>query len=234
MRRRTLFPAIAAVAIAMLSAVVNAQEAQVSVTGRTLPTVTILPFETDRTGAYALPPSAGAAAADLMVHQLVNSGSYRVLDKSWLTNADDVATHRARLDDMRRAAAEAGVDYLVLGSFIRYSEERRNRAYGGAVFKVPVIGGLHKRGTESVIGLAIRVVDVRTGEVVATTTTYGRASRKKLGLGLLGVISGGGFSSNGSAAGNLLAGEAIEHAVADAGKALTIAAARLTRSRGPA
>ena len=142
MTRHTPFSRAAALAMAMLPGIVQAQDAPVSPPGGPPPTVTVLPFETDRSGSRALPPSAGAAAADLMVDQLVTSGSFRVLDKSWLTSADDVADEKVRLDVVRRAAAEAGVDYLVLGSFTRYSEERRSRGYGGAAFRVPIIGGL--------------------------------------------------------------------------------------------
>lgn len=47
----------------------------------------------------------------------------------------------------------------------------RHSSTGGGIVPLPFIGGLiHKSKTETVIGLTLRVIDVRTGEVVATAT----------------------------------------------------------------
>jgi curli biogenesis system outer membrane secretion channel CsgG len=230
--RWPLLPVVAA-AIALLPASAWSQDPQPH-PAATLPTVTVLAFETDRSGGRALPSSAGAAAADLMIDLLVNSGSYRVLDRSWLTSAEDAGPIAPRLDEVRRAAADANVDYIVLGSFTRYSEVGQSRGYGGGLFRVPVFGGVGSHRTKSVVGLTVRVVDVRTGEIAATATTTGTALVKSVGLGLLGVVTGGGFSRSTAAGASALATDALEHAVINAGKALTSAAVRLARPREPA
>jgi hypothetical protein len=52
------------------------------------PALVVLPFDTDRTG-WMPPPQFGETASDLLAHELVESGGYRVLDREWLASAAD-------------------------------------------------------------------------------------------------------------------------------------------------
>jgi curli biogenesis system outer membrane secretion channel CsgG len=73
-------------------------------------------------------------------------------------------------------AASAGVHYLVLGAVTRLSMEHRTST-GGGVVPIPIVGGLiKKKKTDSILGLTIRMVDTRTGEIITTTTVEGSSS----------------------------------------------------------
>ena len=202
-------------------------------TGGTEPTLAVLDFVVDRNGGLALPRSFGASAADLLVNQLVESGRFRVLDRLWLQGRGMPATDRdPLLESIRIAAIAEDVDYLVLGSINRYSTVDRNRTYGGAVFRIPLLGGVHRNRTESMIALTVRVIDVRTGQIVAGATPEGTASHKKLSLAAFGVFGGGGGGDgpNGAVAmRDALVNSALQQAVVGAGRALVSAAPRLTR-----
>jgi len=132
------------------------------------------------------------------------------------------------------------VDYLILGSITRFSAERKQRSLGAIGFVLPVLGGLHRQKHELVVALTARIVDVRTGEVVATATGQGHASRTNLALGGGGLLRGGGLGgmSNGSMSPtefrDAQLDEAIQRSVAAAAEGLVHAAPRLTHVKAVA
>ena len=222
--------AIAALTFAILHspAAVRAQEAPQP---SPRPTVTVVDFETDRTG-WMPPPRLGTTLAEQLTDRLVTAGAYRVIDRAWLTsNAPaDIA-----LPVLVERAQSSGVDYLVVGSVTRLSIEKQSSTRGGIV-PIPFVGGLFKKKkTESVIGLTIRVIDVRTGEVVATSLSQGDAAHQtKSGGGI--AIAGhvpiiGGAGGGGSATGYLdrLLDTAVHQAVSTAAAQLVAAAPLLSR-----
>jgi curli biogenesis system outer membrane secretion channel CsgG len=98
-----------------------------------------------------------------------------------------------------------------------------------------VLLGQHGNRTESVIGLTIRVIDVRSGEVVATATTEGVASRRNVSLGAVGLLARGpggfGFSSGASGSREALLDEAMQDAVYEAAVSLVKSVPRLRAPR---
>src|SRR5688500_4706502 len=91
------------------------------------PLVAVLDFAVARNGSTVLPRGVGEAAADLLVDQLVSSGRYRVLDRTWLAGRPQIDGQDGSIAALREAALAEGVEYLVLGTITRYSTERRNR-----------------------------------------------------------------------------------------------------------
>ena len=203
-----------------------------SAASQSRPTLAIVDFETTPAGSVLPPPHMGSALAGLMLDRLVASGQDRVLDGRWLKI--DLATDRdTNLDAVMEYAKSAGVDYLVLGSMTQFSAESRRRTYGGA-FVVPLIAGVRRQKTELVVGITVRVVDVRSGEVATTATSQGMSDRRRLNVGALGLFSrgGGGAFSNGSTESrDAQLGEAITRAVAAAAQGIVNAAPRL-KSQG--
>ncbi len=61
---------------------------------------------------------------DALALQLVESGRYRVLDRTWL-GVDSGTAQRTPLARLREIAKDAGVDYLVVGRVSKFSETRR-------------------------------------------------------------------------------------------------------------
>src|SRR5438876_11246758 len=147
--------------------------------------VTVAEFATDRTG-WMPPPHFGETVADLLAQRLVETGRYRVLDREFLPSPSinvaptDIASLRVR-------AEQAGVQFVIVGSVSRYSIENRRRT-GAGLAGLALLGVRNDR-TDSTIWLTLRMVDVRTGEVVATSTTEGRGTRGHLAIGGLSLLT---------------------------------------------
>ncbi len=196
------------------------------------PTLAIVDFETTPAGSVLPPPHIGSALAGLMLDRLVASGLYRVLDGRWL-KIEPATGRYTNLDAVMEYAQSAGVDYLVLGSMTQFSAESRRRTYGGGLV-VPLIAGVRRQKTELIVGITVRVVDVRSGEVATTATSQGMSDRQRLNVGAAGFFSrgGGGAFSNGSTESrDAQLGEAITRAVATAAQGIVNAAPRL-KSQG--
>jgi curli biogenesis system outer membrane secretion channel CsgG len=138
------------------------------------PTIAVVAFDTTRTG-WMPPPGFGETVADLLTDRLVSGGAFRIIDSSLvITPGDDVGRMPAAM--LMERAGVAGVNYLVLGAVTRLSMEHRTST-GGGVVPIPIVGALiKKKKTDSILGLTIRMVDVRTGEIITTTTVEGSSS----------------------------------------------------------
>jgi curli biogenesis system outer membrane secretion channel CsgG len=226
MARRTVWTTLLACVL-----LVNGAAAQ----PRELPRVAIADFEVTPSGSMLPPPQLGATLAQLMLHRLVAATQFHVYDPQFLRAAGSASRSRQAEAALRADAREAGVDYLVLGSVTQFSMEQKQRGFGGGglIHHLP-IGGLGGRQTSSLcLSIVVRVVDVRTGEVVTTTTAEGRGKRKGTALGLLSVvhglpIGGGGSSHFSPSSRDAMLDEAVRDAVRGAAAALVSSSLRLT------
>jgi curli biogenesis system outer membrane secretion channel CsgG len=198
------------------------------------PTLAIVDFEAAPGGWTIPPPRLGNTAAQLMLDRLVASARFHVLDGQWLERGNGFPRTPATLDRLRADAGAAGVDYLIFGSITRFSTENKQRTLGGAAVILPVLAGLRRQRNEMVIALTVRAVDVRSGEVVATATGEGKATRSKLALGGLGLARAGGLSSGASDSRDAQLDEAIQRSVAAASDGLAKATFRFARPKAEA
>jgi curli biogenesis system outer membrane secretion channel CsgG len=130
---------------------------------------------------------------------------------------------------MRESARAAGVDYLVAGSITRFTSERRRRGTGAGLI-VPLIAGVRRQKTELVVGILVRIIDVRNGEIVTTASSHGTSDRKQVRVGALGLfVHGGGgiYSRESLDSRDAQLDEAIRAAVAMAAQGVINAAPRL-------
>lgn len=195
------------------------------------PVVPVLPAAAtdDETGA-------GAVAAELLVEQLLASGRFRVLDAAQLAA---LQLEEARADAARGAARRAprrpgpGEVYLLRGAVTRLGTDERSVGGGGG--RGGLLGVLGIRTRETQVGLAARLVDAATGEVVASLSAVGR-SRKGRGVLLGGLGAGGGGAIVAEARNTTSAlGQAMGRAVRELGRELDVAAgARSGRGGGGA
>ena len=198
---------------------------------RELPRVAIADFEVTPSGSMLPPPQLGVTLAQLMLHRLVDATQFHVYDPQFLRAAGSASRSRQSEAALRTDAREAGVDYLVLGSVTQFSMEQKQRGFGGAglIHGLP-IGGLGGRQTSSVcLSIVVRVVDVRTGEVVTTATGVGDGKRSRITAGGLAAALPivGGFSRGSSNARDAQLAEATRQAVDAASAGLVNAAPRL-------
>ena len=196
------------------------------------PTIAVVAFDTTRTG-WMPPPGFGETVADLLTDRLVSGGAFRIIDTSLVVlPGDDVGRMPAAM--LMERATSAGVHYLVLGAVTRLSIEHRSST-GGGVVPIPIVGGLiKKKKTDSIVGLTIRMVDVRTGEIITTTTVEGSSSGNTSSGGGVGAfvhlpfIAGKHSSASGIQDG--LLANAVGQAVAAVAEHLNAAAPRLAPS----
>ena len=195
------------------------------------PTIAIVAFDTTRTG-WMPPPGFGETVADLLTDRLVTARAFRIIDTSLVVLPGDDVGRVPAATLMDRAAA-AGVHYLVLGAVTRLSMEHRTST-GGGVVPIPIVGGLiRKKKTDSILGLTIRMVDTRTGEIVTTTTVEGSSSGNTSSSGgVAGFVHlpfAAGKSSSATGIQDGLLANAVGEAVAAVAEHLSTVATRLTR-----
>src|SRR5262245_19452475 len=124
----------------------------------------------------------GKGMADQVVDELVNDGSYRVIERKKLDTilAEQDFAHSDRADPSAAKLAKLGkvlgVRYIITGSITKFGGEQKGQ--GGSLKGVHV--GLGKAKTE--VTVTARLVDATTGEVVMAAKGEG-VSKK-----------GGGFS----------------------------------------
>lgn len=166
----------------------------------------------------------GKGIADMIVDELVNDGSFRVIERKRLDAilAEQNFSNSERADpsaaEVAKIGKALGVKYLVVGSITKFGTENKNvgvggGGWGGGKFGLGSVGTSKGKAT---VALTVRMVDTSTGEIMISARGQAESSRSGL---LLGGAGGGG----GGAAGNVaigssdfrdtILGEATEKAV---------------------
>lgn len=168
----------------------------------------------------------GKGVADLVVDELVNDGSYRVIERKRLDAilAEQNFSNSDRADPSAGSVAKIGkalgVKYLIVGSITKFGTENRKLgvgggAFGGGRFGVGRVGTSKGKAT---VALTLRLIDTSTGEIMASAKGEAQSSRSGLLLGGGGGAGGGGFGDvemGSSDFRETVLGEATEKAVAD-------------------
>jgi curli biogenesis system outer membrane secretion channel CsgG len=200
--------------------------AQPAIAQQNRPTVALLDFDfgtvqkwwTDNT-------DVGAGISDLIVDELVNDGSFRVIERKRLQAllAEQNFSNSDRADPSAKTVASLGkalgVKYLIVGSVTKFGTEQSNKSVGGGAFGGGRfgIGGVGTSQGKANVAITARVIDVSTGEIMASAKGEGTSKRSGLLLG------GGGGGGGGGALGGInfsssdfrdtILGEATEAAV---------------------
>ena len=179
------------------------------------PAIAIADIEV-RPGGWTLPPpDVGAAIAELLLAEFVSSAQFRVYDGQWLVPEGEGGA-RLSVERLRASALASRVDYVLLGTVTQFATERSSRGGGGILpARRFIAGALARRRVTTSVGVTIKLVDAKTGEIAATAVGNGRGRRTTRRFGVLGAIGlpfGGGGGSSSSARDAML-GEAIRDAV---------------------
>jgi curli biogenesis system outer membrane secretion channel CsgG len=186
-------------ALAVLAVLIFAGAAPVSAQSR--PTVAVLDFDFGTiqhwwSGNWDI----GKGIADLIVDELVNDGSYRVIERKRLDAilAEQDFSNSERADpsaaQVSRIGKALGVKYLIVGSITKFGLESKNMKVGGNVWGGGKFG-LGDVGTskgKANVAVTARMVDTSTGEIMASAKGDGTSSRSGL---LLGGGGGGGAAA---------------------------------------
>lgn len=166
----------------------------------------------------------GRGIADLLVNQLVNEGTYSVIERTAL----DKVLHEQNFSNSDRADATTaakigrvlGVDAIIVGDITQFGRDDKHTNVGGSAFghwSGYGVGGLGHHKAKAIVEITARLVDVNTGEILASVTGHGESTRS--GINLLG----GGGDWRGGGSGNVdmgssnfqatILGEAVKQSV---------------------
>ncbi len=167
----------------------------------------------------------GKGIADMIVTELVKDGTYSVIERK---NLDTILTEQNFSNSDRANPASAakfgkvlGINAMVVGSVTQFGTEDKSLNLGGIAGRWGGWGAGRVGTKEGKASVAIdaRIVDVNTGEIVATATGKGISKRSGMLLGG-GGGGGGGYGAGGIDMGSsnfqeTILGEATRSAVND-------------------
>jgi curli biogenesis system outer membrane secretion channel CsgG len=185
----------------------------------------------------------GKGISDLLINELVNDGRYRVIERSAIdkilkeqnfSNSDRVNSSTAA-----KIGGLLGVDTIIIGDVTQFGRDDKHYGGGGGGGSIWTggAGGLGISKAKAVVEVTARMVDVNTGEILASVTGHGEAQRNGLtssGSGFSGWKGGGGQLDMGSSNfSQSILGQAVKQAVDDTAKGLDTHAASLPVSAPP-
>jgi curli biogenesis system outer membrane secretion channel CsgG len=181
----------------------------------------------------------GKGISDMIVDELVNDGSFRVIERKRLDAilAEQNFSNSERADPSAATVAKLGkvlgVKYLIVGSITKFGMEQKKQGiggggWGGGGFGIGKIG--REKGKANV-AITARVIDISTAEIMASAKGEGTSSRSGLLLGGGGGGWGGGglgeIDMSSSDYRETVLGEATELAVKQVTEKLVAARTRL-------
>src|SRR5512136_2263736 len=132
----------------------------------------------------------GKGMADQVVDELVNDGSFRVIERKKLDTilAEQDFSRSDRADPsaakLSKVGKVLGIKYIIAGSITKFATEARG---GGVRVKGIGLGG---KKTKSEVNLTARLIDTTTGEIMISAKGLGESSKgggfdfSKSGLGV--------------------------------------------------
>ena len=185
----------------------------------------------------------GRGISDMLINQLVNDGSYRVIERAQL---DKILQEQNFSNSNRADSATAakigkvlGVDAIITGAITQFGRDDRHigGAGGGGNWHGYGLGGVGIKKDKAIVEITARVIDVNTAEILASVQGHGESTRS--GTNLLG--GGGNWHGNGAGSFDMgssnfqatIIGEATKAAVAQAATSLDQKAASLPQQVAP-
>jgi curli biogenesis system outer membrane secretion channel CsgG len=172
----------------------------------------------------------GKGISDMLVDKLLKDGKYRLVERSALDKilAEQNFSNSDRADSNTAAkiGKVLGVDAIIIGSITQFGRDDQHTNVGGGGYGLGRfgLGGVGTSKAKAVVGITARVVNVSTGEILASVQGQGESTRSSTSLlGAGGGWTGGGGGSldmGSSNFANTILGEATHKAVDDVGAKL--------------
>ena len=185
----------------------------------------------------------GKGISDMLVNQLLADGTYRVFERAAIDkimNEQNFSnSDRANPATAAKIGALAGVDTIIIGDITTFGRDDKNYGGGAAGYGLGKfgVGGLGVHKAKAVVEITARVIDVNTGEILASVTGHGESKRSgadMLGGGGSGWNGGGGHLDMGSSNfGQTIIGEATKASIADVATGLDQKATTLPTITAP-
>jgi curli biogenesis system outer membrane secretion channel CsgG len=172
----------------------------------------------------------GKGISDMLVDKLLKDGKYRLVERSALDKilAEQNFSNSDRADSNTAAkiGKVLGVDAIIIGSITQFGRDDQHTNVGGGGYGLGRfgIGGVGTSKAKAVVGITARVINVSTGEILASVQGTGESTRSSTALlggggGWTGG-GGGGLDMGSSNFANTILGEATHKAVDDVGAKL--------------
>jgi curli biogenesis system outer membrane secretion channel CsgG len=165
----------------------------------------------------------GRGVTDLLVSYLVKDGTYSVIERKALDKimAEQNFSNSDRADSTSAAKLGKllGVDAIVVGSVTQFGNDTKNTGVGGVGGGLGKLGlgGFNQKKSKAIVGLTARIVNVDTGEILASAEGMGESKRTSTSLAGAGGgwtgFGGGNVNFGSSDFQNTIIGEAVKAAV---------------------
>jgi len=180
----------------------------------------------------------GQGISDLLVDELVNDGSYRVIERKRLDAilAEQNLAQSDRADPSAQTLARVGkmlgVKYMIVGSITKFGTEKSNKSFSGGGFGSKYgVGEVGTAKGKANVAISARMIDTTTGEILAVAKGDGTSKRSGLllggGTGGYGGAGAGRIEFGASDFRDTILGEATEMAVKATAEKLVAAKTRL-------
>ena len=156
--------------------------------------VTVMDFgyatvRTSVTAIFGTDQDIGKGISDLLIKQLLDGGNYRIIERSALdkvmaeqnfSNSD-----RANPATAAKIGALLGVDAMIIGDITTFGSEDKHvgGGGGGGTWYSRGAGALNVGKNKTIVEITARVVDVNTGEILASVSGRGETQKTQLGMG---------------------------------------------------
>src|SRR5579862_3061513 len=130
----------------------------------------------------------GKGIADMLVDRLVNDGKYSVIERKALDKliAEQNFSNSDRADpsSAARIGKLLGVDAIIIGSITEFGRDDKSKSIGGigAAAGKFGIGGVGTKEAKAVVQITARMINVETGEILASV--QGKGTSKRSGINL--------------------------------------------------
>lgn len=179
----------------------------------------------------------GTGISDLLVDELVNDGSFRIIERKRLDAilAEQNLAQSDRADPSAKTLVQIGkllgARYVVTGSVTKFGTEKSSKNFGGGGWGSKFgVGNVGTSKGKASVAIATRIIDTTTGEIMASAKGEGTSKRSGLLLGGAGggAVGGMGHIEFGSSDfRDTILGEATEMAVKETASKLIAAKSRL-------
>jgi curli biogenesis system outer membrane secretion channel CsgG len=179
----------------------------------------------------------GAGISDMLVDELVNDGSFRVIERKRLDAimAEQNLAQSERADPSAKTLVQIGkllgARYVVTGSVTKFGTENSNqRVSGGGWGSRYGVGSVGTAKGKANVAVTARIIDTTTGEIMASARGEGTSKRSGLLLAGAGGGAAGGMGRiefGSSDFRQTILGEATEVAVKLTAEKLVAARTRL-------
>ena len=135
---------------------------------------------------------AARGISELLINELVNNGTYTVVDRSKL---EQVLKQQNRSGSMDAGTAaeigkKLGVDAVLIGTITKFNIEKQS---GGGSF-MGIGGGSQK--TKATVQIDVRLIGTASGDILATAKAVGEADQSDSNFSVRGIGGNSGNSNN--------------------------------------